>query len=102
MKKNQKGTTVIEVVISFAIVALAVGIGMMGVGIGANFINSGSVYKRQRMEAEINMAADADEVTVKIGGTDIPAVKYVVTDSSGNEVFAEYRATTTTTTAAVS
>lgn len=95
MKKNQKGTTVIEVVVSFAIVTLAVGIGLMGIGIGANFINGGAAFKRQRMEADINMSEDSTAV-VQIDGIDVPAVKFVVTDTEGNEVFTEYRATTTT------
>ncbi|MGN0631868.1 MAG: hypothetical protein ACI4JN_11120 [Ruminococcus sp.] len=95
MKKNQKGTTVIEVVVSFAIVTLTVGIGLMGIGIGANFINGGATFKRQRMEADINMSEDSTAV-VQIDGIDVPAVKFVVTDTDGNEVFTEYRATTTT------
>lgn len=96
MKKNQKGTTVIEVVVSFAIVALAVGIGLMGIGIGANFINGGASFKHQRTEAEINMTQKSGNYTVKIDNVDIPALKFVVTDTNGNEVFTEYRATTTT------
>lgn len=92
MKKNQKGTTVIEVVVSFAIVALAVGIGLMGIGIGANFINGGADFKRQRMEAEVNMS-ESGSANVNINGHNVPAVKYVVTDTNGNEVFTEYRAT---------
>ena len=93
MRKNMKGTTVIEVVISFAIVALAVGIGLMGIGIGANFMNSGSTYKRQRMEAESNMTESVSEnvKNVKIDGTDVPAKKFIVTDDTGNEIFVEYR-----------
>lgn len=91
MKKNQKGTTVIEVVVSFAIVTLAVGIGLMGIGIGANFINGGAAFKRQRMEAEINMTQKSGDYTVKIDNADMPALKYVVTDADGNEVFTEYR-----------
>ena len=90
MRKNMKGTTVIEVVISFAIVALAVGIGLMGIGIGANFMNSGSTYKRQRMEAESNMAESGSD-NVKIDGTDVSAKKFIVTDDTGNEIFVEYR-----------
>lgn len=91
MKKNQKGTTVIEVVVSFAIVALAVGIGLMGIGIGANYMNGGATFKRQRMEAEINMA-ESGSANVNINGDNVPAVKYVVTDTNGNEVFTEYKA----------
>ncbi|MDD6270228.1 MAG: hypothetical protein PUA84_09275 [Oscillospiraceae bacterium] len=90
MRKNMKGTTVIEVVISFAIVALAVGIGLMGVGIGANFMNSGADFKRQRMEAESKMAESGSE-NVKIDGNDVPAKKFTVTDDAGNEIFVEYR-----------
>lgn len=92
MKKNQKGTTVIEVVVSFAIVALAIGIGLMGIGIGANFMNGGATFKRQRMEAEVNMS-ESGSAAVNINGHNVPAVKYVVTDTNGNEVFTEYRAT---------
>ncbi len=87
MKKNRKGTTVVEVVISFAIVALAVATGLMAVGVGANFINSGATLKHRRSELIMTEAGDS---TVKIDGTDMTAKKFVTTNAAGEEIFISY------------
>lgn len=87
MKKNRKGTTVIEVVVSFAVIALAAGIGFTGIGVGGNFFRKGADLKFQRDEAESTILTDImpDEVKVivsgSVGGTDLndkqmDAVKY--------------------------
>ncbi len=89
MKKNMKGTTVVEVVISFAIVALAVGTGLMGIGVGSNFINRGAELKHQRSDAQINMTLADSDAKVMIDGSEIGAERYAIIED-GEEVFVEY------------
>lgn len=93
MKKNMKGTTVVEVVISFAIVALAVGTGLLAIGVGSNFINRGAEMKHQRSDAQVGMAYAEDD-SVVIDGTSVNAERYAVI-KDGEEVFVEYRLKTT-------
>ena len=45
MRKQHKGTTVVEVVIAFAMVSMSFAIGMIGIASGSNFINSGARLK---------------------------------------------------------
>lgn len=87
MKKNRKGTTVVEVVISFAIVSLAVATGLMAIGVSANYINGGATLKHQRSEL---IMTEAGESTVKIDGTDMTVKKFVATDAAGEELFISY------------
>ncbi len=87
MKKSREGTTVIEVVISFAIVSLAVATGLMAIGVSANYINSGATLKHRRSEL---IMTEAGEVTVKIDGTDMTVKKFVTTDAAGEELFISY------------
>lgn len=87
MKKNRKGTTVIEVVISFAIVSLAVATGLMAIGVSANYINSGAALKHRRSEL---IMTEAGESTVKIDGTDMTVKKFVTTGAAGEELFISY------------
>lgn len=91
MKSNRRGTTVVEVVISFAIVSLAVAAGLMAIGASANFINSGATLKHQR--SELNMTEAATGVTVKIDGTDVTVNKFVTTNAAGEEIFISYDTT---------
>lgn len=48
MRKQHKGTTVVEVVIAFAMVSMSFAIGMIGIASGSNFINSGARLKNQQ------------------------------------------------------
>lgn len=86
MRKNQKGTTIIEVVISFAMISMSFAIGMVGIACGSSFLNSGAKLKNeQRSKAVVQMTSIADEtITVKADGTttDIAVLQY----SSGNFV----------------
>lgn len=75
MRKKYKGMTVVEVVVSFALISLSLAIGMAGIACGANFINAGARLKnhdRQTVVREIKGIATANSVPVKI------------TDSAGN------------------
>lgn len=96
MKKNMKGTTVVEVVISFAIVALAVGTGLLAIGVGSNFINRGAELKHQRSDAQVAMTLvdESEEIKVKIDGNDVLVSRYA-SIYDGEEVFYEYRLKTT-------
>ena len=57
MRKQHKGTTVVEVVIAFAMVSMSFAIGMIGIASGSNFINSGARLKNQQRKTA---AADLD------------------------------------------
>ena len=47
MRKLRKGTTVVEVVIAFAMISMSFAIGMIGIASGSNFLNSGAKLKNQ-------------------------------------------------------
>lgn len=48
MRKLRKGTTVVEVVIAFAMISMSFAIGMIGIASGSNFLNSGAKLKNQQ------------------------------------------------------
>lgn len=61
MRKLRKGTTVVEVVIAFAMISMSFAIGMIGIASGSNFLNSGAKLKnQQRKNAAVDLAGAAD------------------------------------------
>ncbi len=67
MQKQHKGTTVVEVVIAFAMISMSFAIGMIGIASGANFINSGARLKnQQRKEAVADLDGEGAAVTDEI------------------------------------
>ena len=67
MQKQHKGTTVVEVVIAFAMVSMSFAIGMIGIASGSNFINSGARLKnQQRKEAAADLDSEDAVVTDEI------------------------------------
>ncbi|MGN1404180.1 MAG: hypothetical protein ACI4XB_07655 [Ruminococcus sp.] len=84
MKKNKKGMTVVEVVVSFAMIATSFAIGMAGIATGANFLNSGAKMKHARSNAVVQMSGVSEE-SVTIGDTTITAKKEYSDD------FVQYR-----------
>lgn len=74
MRKLRKGTTVVEVVIAFAMISMSFAIGMIGIASGSNFLNSGAKLKnQQRKNAAVDLAGAAAEtsdttITVNISG----------------------------------
>lgn len=88
MKKNKKGMSVVEVVISFAMIATSFAIGMAGIATGANFLNSGARLKHARSDAIAEMTnTELAVIAVEIGGTTetVTAVKQY------SEDFVQYR-----------
>ena len=70
MRKQHKGTTVVEVVIAFAMVSMSFAIGMIGIASGSNFINSGARLKnQQRKTAAADLASVSDD-TITVTGKD--------------------------------
>lgn len=69
MKKNKKGMTVVEVVVSFAMIATSFAIGMAGIAAGANFLNSGARLKHARSNAVVEMTSTEMGLTVSIEGS---------------------------------
>lgn len=64
MRKLRKGTTVVEVVIAFAMISMSFAIGMIGIASGSNFLNSGAKLKnQQRKNAAVDLAGDAAETS---------------------------------------
>lgn len=88
MRKNKKGMTVVEVVISFTLISLSFAIGMIGIACGANMINSGARLKHQRSNAVVEMT-DTQETIIYVEADGItytiPAVK------QSSEEFVQYR-----------
>lgn len=69
MRKKYKGMTVVEVVVSFALISLSLAIGMAGIACGANFINAGARLKnhdRQTVVRDIKGIATASNKTIQI------------------------------------
>ncbi len=67
MQKQHKGTTVVEVVIAFAMISMSFAIGMIGIASGSNFINSGARLKNQdRKEAAADLDSENAVVTDEI------------------------------------
>ena len=64
MRKLRKGTTVVEVVIAFAMISMSFAIGMIGIASGSNFLNSGAKLKnQQRKNAAVDLAGAAAETS---------------------------------------
>ena len=79
MRKLRKGTTVVEVVIAFAMISMSFAIGMIGIASGSNFLNSGAKLKNQQRK---NAAVDLAGVAAETSDTTI-TVTY--RDTSGDE-----------------
>jgi uncharacterized protein YdeI (BOF family) len=92
MKSNQKGMTIVEVVVSFSIVALAIGIGLLGIGVSANFMNNGAALKNQQRSKVVSDMTQVADATVTINGNSVDAEHFVVTDAAGNVTFEKYEA----------
>lgn len=72
MRKLRKGTTVVEVVIAFAMISMSFAIGMIGIASGSNFLNSGAKLKnQQRKNAAVDLAGDAAKTSAKTSDTTI-------------------------------
>ena len=72
MRKQHKGTTVVEVVIAFAMVSMSFAIGMIGIASGSNFINFGARLKNQQRKtaaADLDGASVSDD-TITVTGKD--------------------------------
>ena len=58
MRKLRKGTTVVEVVIAFAMISMSFAIGMIGIASGSNFLKN-----QQRKNAAVDLAGAAAETS---------------------------------------
>lgn len=81
MKSNQKGMTVAEVIISFAMISLSLAIGIIGIASGSRYINSGAKLKNQQRSHAEEQLQTTQDVTVTITGEDgsvstVPAVSH--------------------------
>lgn len=50
MRKHQKGMTVVEVVVAFALISLSAAIGMAGIASGASLLHVGATLKKERSQ----------------------------------------------------
>ncbi|MCD8220488.1 MAG: prepilin-type N-terminal cleavage/methylation domain-containing protein [Ruminococcus sp.] len=50
MRKHQKGMTVVEVVVAFALISLSAAIGMAGIASGASLLHAGATLKKERSQ----------------------------------------------------
>lgn len=92
MKQNQKGTGVVEVVISFTMLSLSFAIGMLGIASGSNYINAGAKLKNQQRSEAVVQMTDTTNVDITVKDVDdesttytIPAVEY------SSEYFTRYK-----------
>ena len=89
MKSNQKGMTVAEVIISFAMISLSLAIGMIGIASGSRYINSGAKLKNQQRSHAEEQLQTTQDVTVTITGED-GAVSTVPAVSHASPYFVKY------------
>ncbi len=78
MRKHQKGMTVVEVVVAFALISLSAAIGMVGIASGASLLHAGATLKKERSQIELPDTA-AETVVVVHNGSN---TTYTVTESS--------------------
>ncbi len=86
MRKKQKGMSVIEVVVSFALISLSLAMGMAGIACGAHFMNSGAKLKnvdRKTVVRDIKSAASSN-ATITVTDANGTAFTVTVTEQQMN------------------
>ncbi len=73
MRKKHKGTTIVEVVVSFALISLSLAMGMAGISCGAHFMNEGARLKNEERKTAVQ--------ELKTGTPVETPVKIYITDS---------------------
>lgn len=66
MKKNKKGMTIVETIVSLVIISLAVTVGMVAMSASAKYLNSGATLKHQREDYAVESTANEEEQSVVI------------------------------------